>query len=149
MNVFTSVHKVKHLLNKKVKAVHYTPERRLRERRYSSYSFSNSALDGGEWSASRPDHALFRGKDPQYPLYRRLGGPQSRSGHGDTEARGKILSSLPEIEPRSSGRPARSQTLHWLSYPAHIYSIYPLENRKLKRNISKTLIKGQPLLPSE
>jgi hypothetical protein len=22
-----------------------------------------------------------RGKDPRYPLYRRLGGPQSRSGH--------------------------------------------------------------------
>jgi hypothetical protein len=26
--------------------------------------------------------ALYlRGKDPRYPLYRRLGGPQSRSGH--------------------------------------------------------------------
>jgi hypothetical protein len=24
------------------------------ERRYSSYSFTTSALDGGEWSASRP-----------------------------------------------------------------------------------------------
>jgi hypothetical protein len=29
----------------------------------------------------------------------------------DTEARGKILSPLPGIEPRSPGRPARSQTL--------------------------------------
>jgi hypothetical protein len=56
------------------------------ERRYSSYSFSTSALDRGEWSASRPGRALPRGKDPQYPLDRRLGGPQSRSGH-----RGKIL----------------------------------------------------------
>jgi hypothetical protein len=37
----------------------------------------------------------------------------------DTEARGKILSTLPGIEPRSSGRPDRSQTLHPLSYPAH------------------------------
>jgi hypothetical protein len=45
------------------------------ERRHSSYSFSTSALDGGEWSASRP-----WGKDPQYPLDRKLGGPQSRSG---------------------------------------------------------------------
>jgi hypothetical protein len=26
----------------------------LRERRYSSYSFMTSVLDGGEWSASRP-----------------------------------------------------------------------------------------------
>jgi hypothetical protein len=29
----------------------------------------------------------------------------------DTEARGRILSSLPGIEPRSPGRPVRSQTL--------------------------------------
>jgi hypothetical protein len=32
---------------------HYTPWRRMGERRYSSYSFTTSALDGGEWSASR------------------------------------------------------------------------------------------------
>jgi hypothetical protein len=37
----------------------------------------------------------------------------------DKEARGKILSPLPGIETRSPGRPARSQTLYWLSYPAH------------------------------
>jgi hypothetical protein len=51
------------------------------ERRYISYSFLTTALDGGECSASRPGHALSRGKDPRYPLYRRLGGPQTRSGH--------------------------------------------------------------------
>jgi hypothetical protein len=51
------------------------------ERRYSSYSFLTSALDGGEWSASRPGHTLPRGKDPLYPLCRRLDGPQSRPGH--------------------------------------------------------------------
>jgi hypothetical protein len=34
----------------------------------------------------------------------------------DTEARRKILSPLPGIEPRSSGRPARNQTLYCLSY---------------------------------
>jgi hypothetical protein len=51
------------------------------ERRYSSYLLMTSALDGGEWSASRPGRALSRGKDPRYLLYRRLGGPQSRSEH--------------------------------------------------------------------
>jgi hypothetical protein len=51
------------------------------ERRYCSYSFLTSALDGGEWSTSRPDRAMPRGKDPRYPLYRRLDGPQSWSGH--------------------------------------------------------------------
>jgi hypothetical protein len=52
------------------------------ERKYSSCSLSTSALDGGEWSASRPRPRFYpRGKDPRYPLYRRLGGPESRSGH--------------------------------------------------------------------
>jgi len=34
-----------------IKLSHYTPRRHLGEEEvYSSYSFSNSALDGGEWS---------------------------------------------------------------------------------------------------
>jgi hypothetical protein len=36
------------------------------------------ALAGIEWSASHPA-ALTPGKEPPYPLDRRLGGPQSRS----------------------------------------------------------------------
>jgi hypothetical protein len=52
-----------------------------RERRYSSYSFSTLALHGGDWSALSPGRAIPRGKDPRYPFYRRLGGPQSRFGH--------------------------------------------------------------------
>jgi hypothetical protein len=39
----------------------------------------------------------------------------------DTEARGKILLRLPEIEPQSPGVPVRSQTLYCLSYPAPEY----------------------------
>jgi hypothetical protein len=38
------------------------------EERYSSYSFSTSALDGGEWSASRPGRALPPGKGPPVPI---------------------------------------------------------------------------------
>jgi hypothetical protein len=37
------------------------------------------ALEGGEGSASRPGLSLLLGKT-WYPLYRRLGGPQGRSG---------------------------------------------------------------------
>ena len=33
-----------------------------------------------EWSASLPGRTILRGKT-RYPLYRRLGGPQGRSGH--------------------------------------------------------------------
>jgi hypothetical protein len=43
------------------------------ERRYSSYSFSTSALDGGEWSASRPGRALLPGKGPPVPNVQEAG----------------------------------------------------------------------------
>jgi hypothetical protein len=52
----------------KVKQSRYTPWRRFRERRYSSNSFTTSALDGGEWSASRPARALPPGKGPPVPI---------------------------------------------------------------------------------
>ena len=38
-----------------------------------------TALEGGEWSAARPGGTLPPG-NTRYPLYRRLGGPQGRSG---------------------------------------------------------------------
>jgi hypothetical protein len=41
-----------------------------------------SALVAGEWSASRPCR-FTPGKEPQYPFYRRLGGP--RAGLDDME----------------------------------------------------------------
>jgi hypothetical protein len=71
------------------------------ERIYSSYSFLTSALDGCEWSALRHGRALSRGKDPRYPFYRRVGGPQNRFGH---RGYGKILFPLSGIEPQT--RPA-------------------------------------------
>jgi len=37
------------------------------------------ALEEGEWSAARPGRTLPPGKT-RYPFYRRLGGPQGRSG---------------------------------------------------------------------
>jgi hypothetical protein len=37
-----------------------------------------------------------QGKNPWYPLDRKLGGPQSRSGHGGEE---KNSQSLPRLEP--------------------------------------------------
>jgi hypothetical protein len=44
--------------------------------------FLTSALVGGKWSASFTPRPLYPGgKNPRYPLYRRLGGPQNRSGN--------------------------------------------------------------------
>jgi hypothetical protein len=43
------------------------------ERRCSSYSFLTSALEGGEWSASRPGRALPPGKEPPVPIVQEAG----------------------------------------------------------------------------
>jgi len=43
-----------------------------------------AALEGGEWSAARAGRTLPLGKT-RYPLYRRLGGPQGRSGWTDQQ----------------------------------------------------------------
>jgi hypothetical protein len=45
----------------------------LGERRYSSYSFLISALEGGEWSASRRGRALPPGKEPPVPTVQESG----------------------------------------------------------------------------
>jgi hypothetical protein len=60
-----------------------------------------------------PRPIYLRGKSPWYPLDRRLGGSQSRSGRGVEE---KNSQPSQGFEPRSSGRPARSQSLYRLSY---------------------------------
>jgi len=41
-----------------------------------------AALEVGEWSAARPGRTLTPGKT-RYPFYRRLSGPQGRSGRGE------------------------------------------------------------------
>jgi hypothetical protein len=40
---------------------------------YSSYSFTTSQLDGGEWSTSRPGRALPPGKGPPVPIVQEAG----------------------------------------------------------------------------
>jgi hypothetical protein len=73
------------------------------------YSSKTSALEGGEWSAARPGHTLPPGKD-LVPIVQGLGGPQRRSGQAENLAPTRI---------RSPDRPARSQSLYRLNYPAH------------------------------
>jgi hypothetical protein len=73
-----------------------------------------SALEGGEWSAARPGRTLPPGKT-RYPLYRRLGGPQGRSGQCGISRLTGIL---------SPDHPARSQSLYRLRYPVHNQYIY-------------------------
>jgi hypothetical protein len=83
----------------------------------------------------------------RYPLYRRVGGPQGRSG------RARKISSSTGI--RSKDRPARSQSVYRLSYPSARTSRYVLYwsrraiqyVRQIKRVIHLTLKSALPLLP--
>jgi hypothetical protein len=58
-------------------------------------------------------------KNPWYPLDRRLGGPQSRSGRGSEE---KCSQPMPGIEPQNPDRPARSL----VSIPTELSRLYHL-----------------------
>ena len=65
-----------------------------------------ATLEGGEWSAARSGRTLPPGKT-RYSFYRRLGGPQDRSGWGGKSRPHR--DSIPD-------RPALSQSLYRLSY---------------------------------
>jgi hypothetical protein len=79
------------------------------ERSYSSYSFLTSTLDGVSGQLHAPA-ALCPGEKTL--LTHCTGGWVVPRAGLDTEVRGTILLSLPGIEPRSPGRPVRSQTLY-------------------------------------
>jgi len=84
-----------------------------------------TALEGGEWSQQHgPDRNLPPGKT-RYPFYRRLGGP--RAGL-DTRKISSHRNSIPD-------RPASSQSLYRLSYPAHSKQCTNIKcPRQTKRN---------------
>jgi hypothetical protein len=106
------------------------------KRRYSFYPFSTSALDGGEWLASRPDRALAPGKGPRYPLYRRL--VWAPEPVWTQKATGKILYLCRGSE---SGNQVCSQALYWLSYHSsdkkQCQIIYSEEFALVNTNIGK------------
>ena len=81
-----------------------------------------AALAGGEWSAARPGSTLPPGKT-RYPFYRRLCGPQGRSGRAEKSRPHR--DSIPD-------HPAHSQSLYRLSYPAHRSICIFLFNRTLQ-----------------
>jgi hypothetical protein len=78
--------------------------------RYSCTLSLTSALEGVGWSRPCP-HRFTPGKETLYTLYRRLDGCQGRS-----EQMRKIS---PPTGIRSPDRPACSDSLYRMSYPAH------------------------------
>ena len=89
-----------------------------------------TALEGGEGSASRLGRFLPPGKT-RYPLYRRLGGPQDRSG--------QVRKISPPNRIRYPDRPVRSQSLYRLRYPAHINEPNTKIFLKMSDVVNKTL----------
>ena len=71
-----------------------------------------AALEGGEWSAARPDRTLSPGEDP-VPILQEAGwtpGPVCTGGKSRP-----YRDSIPDP-------PARNQSLYRLSYPAHTHT---------------------------
>jgi hypothetical protein len=81
IDIFTTSH-----ISCKSKAVLLRHAGAKGERKYSSYSFLTSALDGVSGQSYAPTAAYRREKNSRYPLDRRLGGPQSWSGHSGPQS---------------------------------------------------------------
>jgi hypothetical protein len=64
---------VEYIIKKRYSGPVRSIEAHLGDRRYSSYSFLTSALEGDEWSASRPGRALPPGKEPPVPTVQEAG----------------------------------------------------------------------------
>jgi hypothetical protein len=76
---------------------------------YSSYSSTTSALDGGDWSASRLDRTLPPGKGLPVPIRQ---GAEWAPVPVWTQRPEEISFAPAGIQLRSPGRPVRSQTLY-------------------------------------
>jgi hypothetical protein len=82
--------------------------------------FLTSALDGGEWSASRPGRFTPEERAPDTHWLGHQVGPKSRSGNW-----GKKKLTLQGIEPQYPGCPTRSVATI-LSYPSSLPIIFSL-----------------------
>jgi hypothetical protein len=89
-------------------------------RTYGEWRYSSIILDPGtrwRWVVGFTPRPLYpRGESPGYPLDRKLGGPQNRSGRC-----GEKILSLPGLELQNLGGPARSQSLYQLRHYYYYY----------------------------
>ena len=82
-----------------------------------------AALEGGEWSAARPGRTLPPG-ETRYPFYRRLGGPQGRTGRAENLVPTGIRSRT--VQPVVS---RYTDSLYRLSYQAHKSEDYKFKTK--------------------
>ena len=88
-----------------------------------------TALEEGEGSASRPGRSLPPGKT-RYPLYRRLGGIQGRSGQV------RKISLLPGFDPRTV-QPVANRYTDYATRPTHNQYKTQREHKLTKQNIKQ------------
>jgi hypothetical protein len=96
------------------------------------------ALEVGEWSAARPGRTLPPRKT-RYPLYRRLGGPQGRSGRAENLA-------PPGFDPRTI-QPVVTHYTDWATRPTLVRVVYWKLQQGNRWNllacyVSSSIIKG-------
>ena len=102
--------------------------------------FHDHGTKGGEGSASRPSRSLPLGKT-RYPLYRRQGGPQDRSGWV------RKISPPPGFDPRTVHSVASRYT-DWATRPTNFeslcfYSItFEVQGKKEKKKLYLNVILG-------
>jgi hypothetical protein len=97
-------------------------------------AFETSALDGGEWSASRPGRALAPGKGPSVPRVQEVVWAPEPVWTQRLEEK----SFAPAGDRTSIARSSRhysNQILHWLSYPAscckRLFSLFKVKLRSV------------------
>ena len=82
-----------------------------------------AALEEGEWSTARPSRTLPPGKT-RYPFYRRLGGPQGRSGRAENF----VSTGIQSRTVQSDAIPTELPSPHLPPCPGHTARIYcPVE----------------------
>jgi hypothetical protein len=84
------------------------------------------------WGVSVTPRQLFTPGKTRYPLWRRLGGPQGRSG--------QVRKISPPTGIRSPDLPASSQSLYRLRYPAHFVIMCRLFNNTEGNNMVTSLV---------
>ena len=99
--VFSLIHSKNHTAFRTDKKVQFILDMVMKAQRRSSDISLKSVLlvDGGRWSTTRPGR-FTPGKGTRYAFYRRLGGPQGRSG--------RVRKISPATQIRSPDRAARS-----------------------------------------
>ena len=100
---------------KKVKWSCYRPGVAQRVGRDIALLFHDCGTRRGEWSAVRPSRTLPPGKT-WYPFYRRLGGPQARSGRAENLVPTGIQS--------RTFQPVVSRYTNWANWPTHMSMVH-------------------------